>query len=336
MEELFKAYAGDDSVYFVLRGFRGNGTINDGLKAILELAQGVEAVPNIEINPLLFRRYGIDRAPAMLIEEAKPAHKSENDILQSSVSEDLYSIYAEQFGISAAERMRRETSKRNPQKQFEPRLLVYGVVSRNWAERKIEEGSDFDQGTRGAVYEIIEPDLEEVMKQRALAVDWEAKKEAALKRYWVNVSKYYVKLERAVRDEERTVDPSFTAPQSIYDAAGIEIIRAGTRINPLDNLPFTQELIVFNAADAAQLPAVDAMVSKAAGENRSIKLIATEIETEKGWEAFNALVERWNRPIYLLTPELKERFDLRVVPATVTASKEKGRLLVREFAVGSD
>lgn len=333
LRALFKAYAGDDSVHFVLRGFRGSGTISEGLKNILETTRNIDPVPNIEINPELFRRLKVDRVPAMLVEEIKPGQESKNDTLRSAVTEDLYAIYAEKFGVSAAERMLAGTLLRNTPARYEARLLVYGVVSRDWAERKIEEGAEFNQGTQGTVYEIIEPDLEDVMKQRALAVDWNSKKEAALKRYWTNASKHYVRLSAALHDEVRTVDPSFIAPSDLYDAAGIVIVRKATRINPLDHVPFAQVLIIFDATDAAQLPIVDSLLNEKAEENRPVKLIATEIDSEQGWDQFNALVERWKQPLYLLTPELKERFALKAVPATVSASKEEGKLLVREFAV---
>lgn len=331
LRSLFKAYAGDGSVHFVLRGFRGNGTINECLKNILELARDIEPVPNIEINPQLFRTYRINRVPAMLVESAENC-KNEDDFLLSQVAGDLYSIYAETFGVSAAERIKAMSAPKH-KKRYRSELLVFGAVSRDWAERRIEEGADFDQGTRGAVYEIIEPDFEEVMKQRALAVDWNAKKEAALKRYWTTASKHYVKLPGAARDEVRTVDPSFVAPQTLYDAAGVVIVKKGERLNPMDHVPFTQELIVFNATDASQLAVVDALVGEALKKNRPVKLITTEIDSEKGWEQFNALVSRWNTPLYLLTPELKERFALKAVPVTVGASEDAGKLLVREFAV---
>lgn len=334
LRNLFRAYAGDGSVHFVLRGFRGNGTINEGLKNILELARDIEPVPNIEINPQLFRTYRIDRVPAMLVESAEN-RETEEDFLLGQVTGDLYSIYAETFGVSAAERIKAMSTQKN-KKRFRSELLVFGAVSRDWAERRIEEGAEFDQGTQGAVYEIIEPDLEEVMKQRALAVDWNAKKEAALKRYWTTALKHYVKLPGAARDEVRTVDPSFVAPQTLYDAAGVVIVKKGERLNPLDHVPFTQELIVFNATDASQLAVVDALAGEALQQNRPVKLITTEIDSERGWEQFNALVERWNAPLYLLTPELKERFALKAVPATVSASEDAGKLLVREFAVRVD
>lgn len=334
LRSLFRVYAGDGSVHFVLRGFRGNGTINEGLKNILELARDIEPVPNIEINPKLFRTYRIDRVPAMLVESVEN-RETEDDFLLSQVAGDLYSIYAETFGVSAAERIKAMSTSKN-KKRYSSELLVFGVVSRDWAERKIEEGAEFEQGTRGAVYEITEPDLEDVMKQRALAVDWNAKKEAALKRYWTTASKHYVKLPGAARDEVRTVDPSFVAPQTLYDAAGVVIVEKGTRLNPLDHVPFTQELIVFNATEASQLPVVDALVGEASKKNRPVKLITTEIDSEKGWEHFNALVSRWNMPLYLLTPELKERFALKAVPVSVSASEDAGKLLVREFAVKSE
>lgn len=333
LRNLFRAYAGDGSVHFVLRGFRGYGTLNEGLKNILELARDIEPVPNIEINPELFRTYRIDRVPAMLVESVEN-RETEDDFLRDQVTGDLYSIYAETFGVSAAERIKAMSAPKK--KRYRSELLVFGVASREWAERRIEEGADFDQGTRGAVYEITEPDLEEVMKQRALAVDWNAKKEAAVKRYWTTASKHYVKLPGAARDEVRTVDPSFVAPQTLYDAAGVVIVEKGTRLNPLDHIPFTQELIVFNATDASQLAVVDALVSEASKKTRPVKLITTEIDSEKGWEQFNALVSRWNTPLYLLTPELKERFGLKAVPVSVTASEEAGKLLVREFAVSPD
>ena len=56
VKALIDAYAGDNTVRFVLKGFNGKGTINDGLKWLLDLILGMNPQPNILLDPELFQR----------------------------------------------------------------------------------------------------------------------------------------------------------------------------------------------------------------------------------------------------------------------------------------
>jgi conjugal transfer pilus assembly protein TraW len=52
----------------------------------------------------------------------------------------------------------------------------------------------------------------------------------------------------------------------------------------------------------------------------SISYIATEINIEDGWKSYKNITESLGAPIFLLTPDVRNRFDLRVTPSVITAT----------------
>ena len=61
-------------------------------------------------------------------------------------------------------------------------------------------------------------------------------------------------------------------------------------------------------------------------------LLTTEVDTAAGWDALDSLERTLQGPVYLLFPNVAERFRLRHVPATVRA--QGSRLIVQEWALG--
>lgn len=184
IRNLLRTYAGDNSVRFVLRGIKG-GTINESLKWLLDLARNIEPTPTIEIDPEAFKEHGIDRVPAMTVAEYRIKKVSEADALMSTLRGDMLDAVSGKLP-ETSERMQNlvdglKTLKEKPASSLA--LKVFGVTNKSWADRKIEEGSDVNQGARGTTYAIAERDLEEIAKERILQIDWDAKKEAAIKRY---------------------------------------------------------------------------------------------------------------------------------------------------------
>ena len=59
--------------------------------------------------------------------------------------------------------------------------------------------------------------------------------------------------------------------------------------------------------------------------------LATELPRQDGWEGLKTLETTLNAPVYLLTPDVRQRFQLQKVPALVEQSGN--RVLVRERRV---
>ena len=103
-------------------------------------------------------------------------------------------------------------------------------------------------------------------------------------------------------------------------------MRAGASANPLDHLPFTRRLVVFDPTEPGQVRQAREL-GEAPGSPPLY--LATRFDRDAGWEGFRAVEDTLDEPVYLLTPDLRERFALERVPATVEAS---GRtFLVREY-----
>jgi conjugal transfer pilus assembly protein TraW len=177
---------------------------------------------------------------------------------------------------------------------------------------------------RGPVVAISEPDLIEELQRRLAALDLGALRDAAIGRFWQRAA--FETLPVATQPRERAIDPTLTAGADLKLPDGTTLIQAGQRVNPLDHLPFTQRLIVFDAADPGQVETAQRL-GATAGAARPLYL-ASGFDRAQGWDGLRAVENRLDAPVYLLTPEVRTRFALERVPATVEA---QGRVfLVRE------
>jgi conjugal transfer pilus assembly protein TraW len=94
-------------------------------------------------------------------------------------------------------------------------------------------------------------------------------------------------------------------------------------VNPLDRLPFAQRLVVFDATDQRQL-ATAKRLGREAGE-RHVLYLATQLERSRGWEGLASLEDALDAPVYLLTPDVRQRFVLQHVSAFVEG---RGRVFI--------
>jgi conjugal transfer pilus assembly protein TraW len=123
-------------------------------------------------------------------------------------------------------------------------------------------------------------------------------------------------LPTANEDVRRTIDPTVIVARDISSADGKVIVRSGTSINPLSLRSFTQAVIVFNPNDPWQNRFVKVKARELLKQKNvsSISYIATEINIEDGWKSYKNITESLGAPIFLLTPDVRNRFDLRVTP----------------------
>lgn len=337
VKALIDAYAGDNTVRFVLKGFNGKGTINDGLKWLLDLILGMNPQPNILLVPELFQRYDVTVAPTMLLErvDGVPVEKQSAD--ERKISRTLKNLgtalgLAEDQSKTAADQITQEVVAKKALIR-RPALIVSGVTSREWAIEKAKEGAEFNQKTQGEVFEISERDIQEIAKERVAKIDWERKKEEALNRFWERQQDHYVSLPLAQESTERIVDPSIVLNRDVYGADGSVVFKAGQKFNPFDRMPFTKTVIVFKASMPKEVEAVAKLVKEEQSQNRNVLLLVTEFKSSGAFEQIKSMNESWREPVYLLTPELKERFQIRATPTVVRADNKKKIFNVKEISL---
>jgi conjugal transfer pilus assembly protein TraW len=199
------------------------------------------------------------------------------------------------------------------------------VTSLDWVNDRLDTKKDetVDIGSFGTTYPIEEKDFEEIAKERVAKIDWEAKKEAALKRYWVNQEEKFVTLPKAGEDRVREFDPSIVVPQDIYDNAGNVLHKAGSKFNPFDRSPFTKELIIYDSTDPAQVEIAKSWVADCRSRNVRFKLITTKIDTKKGWDVFTDVNKNWKTELYLLNSDIRDRFGVEKVPTRIRANPDR-------------
>ena len=301
LKELFARNAGKDDTVLVLRGIPDGMTFGEGVKHIQGLAAQFDPMPNVVIDPTLFRDFQIKAVPTVIRVREK---KSVVQVRKSGMKR-----------TDTAELLGKAT----------------GLHSDAWIKSQLEAGRTGDFGQQGEVREIEERDLIEVAKERVLRIDWEEKKERAAKRTWAKLQ--YENLPTASKSVVRTIDPTILVEEDILDLNGNAIRRAGDRVNPMDIRPLTLALVVFNPLVESELKVVEAELPKLKKEHPEVMLLATDmVKDETGWDAYTRLTDRLDSHVYLLTPEVRERFLLRATPSVVTGDNERKLFVVREIA----
>ena len=113
------------------------------------------------------------------------------------------------------------------------------------------------------------------------------------------------------------VDPSLVVPYAITDAEGRVIVAPGTRVNPLDTVSLSKQLLFFDARDAGQVTRAQAIVNEHQGK---VKVILTG-------GSYLDLMRRWKRPVYFdQHGQLVQRLGIRHVPALVSQDGKRLRI----------
>nr|WP_305891786.1 TrbC family F-type conjugative pilus assembly protein [Methylomonas sp. WSC-6] len=192
-------------------------------------------------------------------------------------------------------------------------LHVRGVSSLSWLDEQLKAGKQGDFGTLGDVGEIAEIDLLEEIKRRMAAIDWKQKQQQAIARFWQQQT--FEVLPVAQADRDRTVDLTITASRDLAAPNGQLIVRAGQTVNPLDKMPFGLCLKVFDATVPAQVELIQRQSCQ--DKQARVMYLATSLPRQSGWDSLQHLETALQAPVYLLTPDVRSRFQLQQVPAIV-------------------
>lgn len=160
-------------------------------------------------------------------------------------------------------------------------------------------------GTFGKTYPIIERDALEEIQKRAAQVNWKSTLDK------VRPEEFRPQglpdLPRAVDDRSFLVDMTYTLGFDIPDGKGGTLYPKGYRFNPLDYLPFNQTLVVFDGDDPLQTAWLKASGLLSKSDTMLLLSGGSFIDVGKGL----------NRLVYYATPQIVERFHLRVTPSII-------------------
>lgn len=217
-------------------------------------------------------------------------------------------------------------------KKQEP-VFVRGPVTVEWFRRRagalaLDQSNDL--GQRGETYEIAEIDFIKEMQRRVTEIDWEEKKVAAVKNFWKKQP--YIDLPAARRDREFLVDLTVEVQKDVMDGDGRIIVRKGDLVNPLDLVPVTKTIMVFNGTDKRQIEQISSLAAEIRKQGRGVVLITTTVDRSDGWSSMGGMETDLQGPVYLLQKDLAERLHLEFVPSVIRTQGNK--LLVKELGVG--
>jgi conjugal transfer pilus assembly protein TraW len=207
------------------------------------------------------------------------------------------------------------------------RVRVKGVTSLDWVKSRQNAGRQGDLGRFGEVYDIAEIDLLEAIKRRLATLDGPRMRQQAIARFWQK--RPFEVLPESREDRDRTIDLTVTAPRDLIAPNGNLIIRAGHTVNPLDQMAFGLCLIIFDATQPAQVDTARQLSCR--DKNARVLYLASQLSRQDGWEGLKSLETTLDAPVYLLTPDVRQRFQLQYVPAWVEQSGN--RVVVRERKV---
>jgi len=207
-------------------------------------------------------------------------------------------------------------------------LKVQGVVNIDWFKNQLSKGNTGDLGKRGEVREIDEPNIIRMMQRRAAQLDLKERLKASVDTYWDRVA--FTDLSETRKYRRREVDPSIVGVKDLRTPDGKVFLRKGQRVNPLERMPFTSTLFVFDATQKRHVELVQKWKAERPEFSR-VMLIATRLPRDDGWEELKKLEESMQSPVYLLNTQLAQRFGLEYAPAKVYADNDKKVFVVEEF-----
>ena len=172
----------------------------------------------------------------------------------------------------------------------------------------------------GPTSAVIETDLGEALRQRAVRVDVEQLRHAQARYQPANLHA----LPRATKDSSITVNLSHTLEEDVQDANGQVLYPAGFTFNPLRYVSLSGALVVIDGSDPEQVAWFKD--SPYGANHRALLLLSGGLAA--------TLRDELDRPVAYLTEDIAQRLQLRAVPSVVMEQDQ--HLTVREVRIDED
>jgi conjugal transfer pilus assembly protein TraW len=185
-------------------------------------------------------------------------------------------------------------------------------------------------GVHGVIYAIEERDPIALIQKKLKVMEgsgelkrrnFELQKKA---RASVERLKAVTGITKATKSHVFTYDPAYVVPKDLYDHQGRVFAKKGSKINPLETVSLSADLVFFDGDDPEQLDWVKENLVSAA-ENKPLKLILTQGAPLK-------LAEELGGAVYFdQSGLLTKKLGIKHVPAIV--SQEDKHLKIEEIKI---
>ncbi|WP_232487615.1 type-F conjugative transfer system protein TraW [Burkholderia ubonensis] len=119
----------------------------------------------------------------------------------------------------------------------------------------------------------------------------------------------------ATTRSEQLIDPTVTYPEPVRTDDGRIVIPAGTRVNPLDIMPFTETLVFFDGRDPEQAAAVARLLARPNARVKPVLIAGSWLD----------LTKQFKTQVYFdQNGTLSHRFGISEVPALI---RQQGKAL---------
>ena len=172
----------------------------------------------------------------------------------------------------------------------------------------------------GPTSAVIETDLVDELRQRAVSVDVEQLRSAQVHYQPANLHD----LPRATKDTTTMVDLTHTLEQDLVDAQGTILYPSGFTFNPLRFVSLSGALVVIDGSDPEQVAWFKD--SPYGANHRALLLLSGGLAA--------TLRDELDRPVAYLTEDIAQRLQLRAVPSVVMEQDQ--HLTVREVRIDED
>ena len=172
----------------------------------------------------------------------------------------------------------------------------------------------------GPTSAVVETDLAEALRQRAVSIDVEQLRSAQAHYQPANLQA----LPRAEKDTTTRVDLTHTLEQDLVDAQGTILYPAGFTFNPLQYVSLSGALVVIDGSDPEQVAWFKD--SPYGANHRALLLLSGGLAA--------TLRDELDRPVAYLTEDIAQRLQLRAVPSVVMEQDQ--HLTVREVRIDED
>lgn len=180
-----------------------------------------------------------------------------------------------------------------------------------------------DLGVVGPTYEIAERDLIEVMKDKFRRMERTGELAKVQENYKKQVLDAVEKPKPVpgIKNTETAhtyfVDPTWTLDRNVVDEKGNLLFPSGTKVNPLDYAPLTQQLLFFDQRERSQVAFAKRFIDQSTSRVKPILV---------GGEPLK-LMRQWKREVYYDQGGVLSRtFLLKHSPAIVSQDGKRLRI----------
>ena len=196
-------------------------------------------------------------------------------------------------------------------------LLAGGALLPAW-QPPVRAGEIVQLEPVGPTSAVVETDLVDALRQRAVSVDVEQLRSAQAHYQPANLQA----LPRATKDTTTRVDLTHTLEQDLVDTQGTILYPAGFTFNPMRYVSLSGALVVIDGSDPEQVAWFKG--SPYGTNRRALLLLSGGLAT--------TLRDELRRPVAYLTEDIAQRLQLRAVPSVVV--EQDNQLVIREVSLG--